>query len=190
MMMVADSPGIIAYDAGKDVIGFANGSMECLDPPDGSDGIVTKLIDQLKAAGSDPRHIMLAVSACAQACCFGHDMSTAQNAARAARLTGRYGSDVLRPAIQYPPRTGNGIDLPLIIKRQAEQAGIDPDAVAIDPLCTSHEGVDLAGLTPGMAVDSSTQGRFYSGVRGAAMGPKQNPPVKWNERGALVVSVS
>ncbi|HRH93153.1 MAG TPA: laccase domain-containing protein [Candidatus Peribacteria bacterium] len=187
LLMVGDSPGVTVYDMDNDVIGFLNGSMECLDPADGGDGIVTKLLAMLKATGSDPRSIRMAVSACAQACCFGYDMSTAQNAPRHARLTGRYGADVITPAITYPPRTGNGIDLPLIAKRQAELAGVDPAHVTIDPLCTSHDGVDLATLTVGMAVDPAGQGRFYSGVRGATMGAKQTPPVKWNQRGAMMV---
>jgi hypothetical protein len=125
LLMVGDSPGITVYDPDNDVIGFLNGSMECLDPADGSDGIVTKLVEMLRRTGSDPRHIGMAVSACAQACCFGYDMSTAQNAARRTRLTDRYGADVITSAITYPPRTGNGIDLGLIAKRQAELAGID-----------------------------------------------------------------
>lgn len=187
LLMVGDSPGITVFDPENDVIGFLNGSMECLDPADGSDGIVTKLVEMLKRTGSDPRHIGMAVSACAQACCFGYDMGTAQNAARRTRLTDRYGADVMTPAITYPPRTGNGIDLGLIAKRQAELAGVDPEHVTIDPLCTSHDGVDLAGLTPGMAVDPAGQGRFFSGVRGATMGAKQTPPVKWNQRGSMAV---
>ncbi len=178
LMMVADSPAVTVFDMERDVVGFANGSMECLDPADGSDGIVKKLIEQLKAAGSDPKDIVMAVSACARACCFGYDMSTAQNVPRAARLTSKYGSDVLTPSITYPPRTGNGIDLSLIAKRQAELAGIDPDHVTMDALCTAHDGI-VAG--------SVEQGRFFSGIRGAKMGAKQTPAVKWNERQALMV---
>jgi hypothetical protein len=178
LMMVADSPGITVFDPDRDIVGFANGSMECLDPPDGSNGIVAKMIEQMKAAGSDPKHIMMVVSACARACCFGYDMSTAQNAPRAARLTSRYGSDVLTPSIVYPPRTGNGIDLGLLAKRQAEAAGVEPDAIAIDDVCTAHDGT---------VVGSVEQGRFFSGVRGAKIGAKQNPPMPYNERQALLV---
>jgi copper oxidase (laccase) domain-containing protein len=178
LMMVADSPGITVFDAERDVVAFANGSMECLDPADGSDGIVKKMVEAMKQAGSDPKNIAMVVSACARACCFGYDMSQPQNLARHARLTGNYGADVITPAILYPPRAGNGIDLGLIAKRQAELAGVDPDCVKIDELCTAHDGAPIG---------SAEQGRFFSGIRGAKMGAKQTPAVKWNERQALLV---
>lgn len=179
LLMVADSPGVVAYDPEHDVLGFANGSMECLDPADGSDGIVTKMVERMKATGSDPHMIMMAVSACARACCFGYDMTTAQNAPRAARLTSRYGADVLTPAIVYPPRTGSGIDLGRIALRQAELAGVNVDILNdADDLCTAHTDIVIGSLD---------QGRFYSGIRGAKMGAKQTPAVGWNERGAMVV---
>jgi hypothetical protein len=105
LMMVADSPGITVFDPDRDIVGFANGSMECLDPPDGSNGIVAKMIEQMKAAGSDPKHIMMVVSACARACCFGYDMSTAQNAPRTSR---DWSCDPSRSGWRGPRRQNHG----------------------------------------------------------------------------------
>lgn len=187
LMMVADSPGIVVHDPATGALALANGSQQCLVPDDGSESIVTKLIAQLRATGSNPSDIRMAVSACVQACCYGHALGNGdpKNALLQSRLL-RWGNDIVQPSVLYPPRTGNGIDLSLLARRQAEAEGVLPEHIDVDTLCTSHDGLDTTTLAADVAAGAVMQGRFYSGVRGARMGDKQTPKVAWNERGALL----
>ncbi len=179
LIMVGDS-GAVRILAPDGRLAVLNLSLECIDNKDGT-SIVTNAIDHFRQTGIDPSDLQIHIGEAAMACCYGHDANHATygpaNQARGAKLRNLWGKDVIKTVVNPPRKGHDGIDMPLIAAKQAENAGVPGDQIIIDPMCTSHEGLDQASIDAG-----NIQGMFYSELRGA---PKDQQ-LGWNGRGALM----